>query len=73
MGQLISRFVGVRLELPGPPPWSCIVWLPENDDQKSQYIERLESLVRQVVIALETIAPDQVADLRVSSPFHGSE
>ncbi len=61
--------MGIRLELPGPPPWSCVVWMPSAEGFDPLCVERLNQLVAHVVRSLTAIAPDQVNEMRISPPF----
>lgn len=62
------RFRSVRVDLPGPPPWSCVLWLPESAAMDEAGRGTFDNVLRDIIDALRKIAPDQIGGIRISPP-----
>jgi hypothetical protein len=72
-----ERYAVVRVSLPGPPPWNCVICIPENDAgsraskrSQQQVGRRAQRVAQEIVMALAIVAPDQRMGLQVSPTEH---
>jgi len=62
------RFIGIKLTFSGPPPWSCMVWIPQpndpigSDEGRQMIVNRV---INDVVKTVGVVSPEQIDGLVV--------